>query len=46
MIVISHANMNFLHRAGVTEEQFKESWTRPGAVGLGEGAVMVAKSRM
>ncbi|KAI3440872.1 Isocitrate lyase [Psidium guajava] len=31
---------------GVTEEQFKESWTRPGAVGLGEGAVMVAKSRM
>ncbi|XP_022970972.1 isocitrate lyase-like [Cucurbita maxima] len=32
---------------GVTEEQFKESWTREGAVNLGEGGnVVVAKSRM
>ncbi|KAL0536611.1 hypothetical protein IC582_025565 [Cucumis melo] len=32
---------------GVTEEQFKESWTREGAVNLGEeGNVVVAKSRM
>ncbi|EXC23128.1 Isocitrate lyase [Morus notabilis] len=32
---------------GVTEEQFKDSWTRPGAVDLGtEGSVVVAKSRM
>lgn len=33
--------------AGVTEEQFKESWTRPGTAGLGAGAtVVVAKARM
>ncbi|XP_010532478.1 PREDICTED: isocitrate lyase isoform X1 [Tarenaya hassleriana] len=33
---------------GVTEEQFKETWTRPGAAaGIGEGAsVIVAKARM
>ncbi|CAN8258505.1 unnamed protein product [Cochlearia groenlandica] len=32
---------------GVTEEQFKESWTRPGADGMGEGTnLVVAKSRM
>ncbi|CAH8383548.1 unnamed protein product [Eruca vesicaria subsp. sativa] len=32
---------------GVTEEQFKESWTRPGAAGMGEGtSLVVAKSRM
>ncbi|KAJ0264671.1 Isocitrate lyase [Hirschfeldia incana] len=32
---------------GVTEEQFKESWTRPGASGMGEGtSLVVAKSRM
>ncbi|XP_022140797.1 isocitrate lyase [Momordica charantia] len=32
---------------GVTEEQFKESWTRQGAGDLGEeGTVVVAKSRM
>ncbi|CAE5968079.1 unnamed protein product [Arabidopsis arenosa] len=32
---------------GVTEEQFKESWTRPGADGMGEGtSLVVAKSRM
>lgn len=31
---------------GVTEEQFKESWNRPGAVNMGEGSVMVAKARM
>ena len=31
----------------MTEEQFKESWTREGAVNLGEGGnVVVAKSRM
>ncbi|KAG2271051.1 hypothetical protein Bca52824_065606 [Brassica carinata] len=32
---------------GVTEEQFKETWTRPGAAGMGEGtSLVVAKSRM
>ncbi|KAF8085990.1 hypothetical protein N665_0639s0004 [Sinapis alba] len=32
---------------GVTEEQFKESWTRSGAAGMGEGtSLVVAKSRM
>ncbi|XP_059449169.1 isocitrate lyase [Corylus avellana] len=32
---------------GVTEEQFKETWTRPGAVNMGEGTnVVVAKARM
>ncbi|KAJ0249035.1 Isocitrate lyase [Hirschfeldia incana] len=33
---------------GVTEEQFKESWTRPGAAGMDDGTttLMVAKSRM
>ncbi|XP_039014888.1 isocitrate lyase-like [Hibiscus syriacus] len=32
---------------GVTEEQFKETWTRPGAGGIGtEGNVVVAKARM
>ncbi|KAJ7948168.1 isocitrate lyase [Quillaja saponaria] len=31
---------------GVTEEQFKDSWTRPGTVGMGHGSVVVAKARM
>ncbi|XP_062151006.1 isocitrate lyase [Alnus glutinosa] len=32
---------------GVTEEQFKETWTRPGAVNMGEGTdIVVAKARM
>ncbi|GMY09917.1 isocitrate lyase [Fagus crenata] len=31
---------------GVTEEQFKETWTRPGAADMVEGNVVVAKSRM
>lgn len=32
---------------GVTEEQFKETWTRPGAVEMGEDSpVVVAKARM
>ncbi|KAK2650041.1 hypothetical protein Ddye_017530 [Dipteronia dyeriana] len=31
---------------GVTEDQFKETWTRPGAVNINEGSVVVAKSRM
>ncbi|KAF3606427.1 hypothetical protein DY000_02049378 [Brassica cretica] len=32
---------------GVKEEQFKESWTRPGAAGMGEGtSLVVATSRM
>ncbi|KAB2610611.1 isocitrate lyase-like [Pyrus ussuriensis x Pyrus communis] len=31
---------------GVTEEQFKESWTRPGTTDLSEGNVMIAKARM
>ncbi|KAJ8749320.1 hypothetical protein K2173_018803 [Erythroxylum novogranatense] len=32
---------------GVTEEQFKETWTRPGAVGVGDaGNEVVAKARM
>ncbi|XP_050383166.1 isocitrate lyase [Argentina anserina] len=31
---------------GVTEEQFKESWTRPGATDLSEGNVVMAKARM
>ncbi|CAJ1979031.1 unnamed protein product [Sphenostylis stenocarpa] len=30
---------------GVTEEQFKESWTRSGAVDIG-GSIVVAKARM
>ncbi|KAI9177716.1 hypothetical protein LWI28_021922 [Acer negundo] len=30
----------------VTEDQFKETWTRPGAVNINEGSVVVAKSRM
>nr|KYP36999.1 Isocitrate lyase 1 [Cajanus cajan] len=32
--------------AGVTEEQFEESWTRPGAVDIDRGNMMVAKARM
>lgn len=33
--------------AGVTEEQFKETWTRTGATGVGgEGNPVVAKARM
>lgn len=32
--------------SGVTEEQFKESWTRPGTTDLNEGNVMIAKARM
>ncbi|BFG26155.1 hypothetical protein CerSpe_124290 [Prunus speciosa] len=31
---------------GVTEEQFKESWTRTGATDLSEGNIVIAKSRM
>ncbi|KAL5056346.1 hypothetical protein RYX36_037028 [Vicia faba] len=33
---------------GVTEEQFKETWTRPGAVGIDgdNGSMVVAKARM
>lgn len=31
---------------GVTEEQFKESWTRPGAVDIDGGTTVVAKARM
>ncbi|KAM2859205.1 hypothetical protein COP2_024658 [Malus domestica] len=31
---------------GVTEEQFKESWTRPGITDLSEGNVVIAKARM
>ena len=39
--------MRFFLDIGVTEEQFKESWTRPGAAGMGEGtSLVVAKSRM
>lgn len=33
--------------AGVTEEQFKQTWTRPGTVDMGGGGtVVVAKARM
>ena len=40
------SNDVFWH-VGVTEEQFKETWTRPGAAGMGEGtSLVVAKSRM
>lgn len=31
---------------GVTEEQFKETWTRPGATNINNGSVVVAKARM
>jgi isocitrate lyase len=31
---------------GVTEEQFKESWTRPGASNMGVGSEIVARPRM
>ncbi|XP_068669513.1 isocitrate lyase [Aristolochia californica] len=31
---------------GVTEEQFKETWSGGGAIGMNEGGVVVAKSRM
>ncbi|KAB2613639.1 isocitrate lyase [Pyrus ussuriensis x Pyrus communis] len=31
---------------GVTEEQFKESWTRPGTTDLSEGNVVIAKARL
>ncbi|KAL9297588.1 hypothetical protein ACSQ67_023484 [Phaseolus vulgaris] len=31
---------------GVTEDQFKESWTRPGAVDIDRGSIVVAKARM
>ena len=31
---------------GVTEEQFKESWTRSGAVNIDRGSIVVAKARM
>ncbi|KAA8526491.1 hypothetical protein F0562_008306 [Nyssa sinensis] len=32
---------------GVTEEQFKETWTRPGATDMGDdGSAVMAKSRM
>ena len=31
---------------GVTEEQFKETWMRSGATDMGDGSVVVAKSRM
>ncbi|KAA8524592.1 hypothetical protein F0562_011015 [Nyssa sinensis] len=33
--------------SGVTEEQFKETWTRPGATDIGDhGSEVIAKSRM
>ncbi|XP_062106148.1 isocitrate lyase [Humulus lupulus] len=31
---------------GVTEDQFKESWTRPGTMNMGEGSEVLAKSRL
>jgi hypothetical protein len=33
---------------GVTEDQFKETWTRPGSVGIDRenGSMVVAKARM
>ncbi|XP_077221346.1 isocitrate lyase-like [Tasmannia lanceolata] len=31
---------------GVTEDQFKETWSAPGTMGMNEGTVVVAKSRM
>nr|AXG21625.1 isocitrate lyase-like protein [Ipomoea pes-caprae] len=31
---------------GVTEEQFQESWTRPGTTNMGDGGVVIAKARM
>jgi hypothetical protein len=33
---------------GVTEDQFKETWTRPGAMGIDRenGGMVVAKARM
>ncbi|XP_061360783.1 isocitrate lyase 2 [Gastrolobium bilobum] len=31
---------------GVTEEQFKETWTRPGTVDIDRGSMVVAKARM
>ena len=31
---------------GVTEEQFKETWTRPSAVDTVDGPLVVAKARM
>ncbi|XP_027347858.1 isocitrate lyase 2 [Abrus precatorius] len=31
---------------GVTEEQFKESWTRPGAIDIDRSSMVVAKARM
>ncbi|XP_055823713.1 isocitrate lyase [Solanum dulcamara] len=31
---------------GVTEEQFESKWTRTGATNLGDGSVVIAKSRM
>ncbi|XP_057451038.1 isocitrate lyase 2 [Lotus japonicus] len=31
---------------GVTEEQFKETWTRPGAEDINGGSIVVAKARM
>lgn len=47
MFIILLLNNVFLGDIGVTEEQFKESWTRPGAAGMGEGTgLVVAKSRM
>lgn len=37
----------YINCAGVTEEQFKETWTRSGAEGMnGDATVVVAKSRM
>ncbi|XP_019192878.1 PREDICTED: isocitrate lyase [Ipomoea nil] len=31
---------------GVTEEQFQETWTRPGTTNMGDGGVVIAKARM
>ncbi|XP_076881133.1 isocitrate lyase-like [Bidens hawaiensis] len=31
---------------GVTEKQFKETWTRTGSTDMGDGGVVIAKSRM
>jgi len=45
-------DFNFLYLLyciiGVTEDQFKETWTRPGTVGIDRdnGSMVVAKARM
>lgn len=40
-------NSFFGYDAGVTEEQFQETWTRQGATNVAtDGNVVIAKSRM